>query len=159
SADSLVNRIIQWSLAIHITIQSPIFGISPGGFKTIMESIYGTETVFGPHNTILFLWMNYGLVGLFCYVFYLYRVMKKLALMTRIDHRYRGILAGYMGLFIFGMFEPLVVGISFEIMLALIAAEAIGYFRYYSGRVALSQSTKYWRRPGSDVVQVGSTSQ
>lgn len=158
SVDSLVNRIIQWSLATHIAIQSPIFGVSPGGFKTIMESVYGTETVFGPHNTMLLLWMNYGLVGLFCYMFYLYKVMKKLALMTRIDPRYRGILSGYMGLFIFGMFEPLVGGISFEIMLALIAAEAIGYLRCYERGVALSRSTEYWRGPGSDVVNVGSIS-
>lgn len=159
SADSLVNRVIQWSLATHIAIQSPIFGISPSGFKTLIESVYGSETVYGPHNTILFLWMNYGLVGLLCYLFYLYRIMKKLALMTRIDRRYRGILTGYIGLFIFGMFEPLVGGISFEIMLALIAAEAIGYFRYCSASVVLCRSTKYWWHPRSSVVHVGSASQ
>jgi hypothetical protein len=120
---SLENRIRLWIFAIDIIKDNFILGIGPGGFRTIVETTPNIEDVWGPHNSVLLLWLNYGLLGLTAYAIYTFMIIKKLAKLSCLYIYYRIFIATLI-LVIFGIFEPLVGSISYEILIALVLVEA-----------------------------------
>jgi len=115
------NRIALWETSIDLLKDSPFMGIGPNGFRSIVEQ-ENLEDVWGPHNAILLLWLNYGVVGFFfycVYIFFILRATYKAQYLQHVPDRRFELLCT---LLMFSMFEPLVGSGSFEALLAILYA-------------------------------------
>ena len=117
--DSTINRMLLWALGIDLWSSNPIFGIGPNTFRTFVESADGLEDVWGVHNSVLLMILNYGIAGLFLYGCYLRIVYRSILDAERVDGRFTHIRAVFAVLLIFSLFEPLIGSAAFEILLAL----------------------------------------
>jgi hypothetical protein len=130
SLESTGNRLTLWKASIEMLMQSPVFGVGPNGFRSLVE-VYGFEDVWGPHNSILLLWLNYGILGLFCYLAYCFFIIQSMHTNEYFKKYDRQILILLYLLLFFSLFEPLVGSASFEILL--------GVLYLYSVRTRLEQ--------------------
>lgn len=131
SLESTGNRLLLWKKSVEMLLQSPVLGIGPNGFRSLVET-YGYEDVWGPHNSILLLWMNYGVIGLFCYLAYCVFIIQSMRRNDYFKKYDRQILILLFLLLFFSLFEPLIGSASFEILL--------GALYLYSVRSRLEQN-------------------
>ncbi len=118
--DSVFNRFELWSFGFDIFIENPIFGIGPNTFRTFVELAGDVENVWGVHNSVLLIALNYGAVGLIFYSAYLVVIYKNILLAEKIDGKFFYLRAVFLALLIFGLYEPLVGSAAFEMLLALV---------------------------------------
>lgn len=114
---STSNRFELWAESLKLIESSPFFGIGPNGFRTIVEQ-YGLEDVWGPHNSILLLLLNYGLIGFIFYGFYIALVLRSL-LRIKIENTNYICVFFCVALF-FSMFEPSIGSVGFELLISVI---------------------------------------
>lgn len=122
SPASTGNRVLLWQAAHAMIAESPWLGAGPNGFRTRVERDRTLEDVWGPHNAVMLLWLNYGIAGLAAYLAWLVAVLRAV-------HRVRALAAGpcawppaLHALLAFALIEPLVGSASFELLLAALAA-------------------------------------
>lgn len=118
--DSVFNRFKLWSFGFDIFSEHPVFGIGPNTFRTFVELAGNVEDVWGAHNSVLLVVLNYGFFGLILYSAYLWIIYKNLLLAEAIDARFFYLRAVFLVLLVFGLYEPLVGSAAFEVMLALV---------------------------------------
>ncbi|MGG6261313.1 O-antigen ligase family protein [Stutzerimonas stutzeri] len=113
--ESAGNRVQLWLAAIDLIKESPFYGIGPNGFRSAVEQ-RGLEDVWGPHNSILLLWLNYGIIGMASYGIYVYFTIRVVSNGSNPDPNYPGIFL--LVALLFSMFEPAVGSANFEMLLA-----------------------------------------
>jgi len=126
--DSFENRILLWNFSFDLLRNSPLFGVGPNGFRTAVEAAGNVEDVWGAHNSILLLWLNYGITGLLLYLTYLHHIYIELKKATS-ETIFRSIKTAFVFLLIFSLFEPLVGSVSFDLLLTLIFVMAKNFNR------------------------------
>lgn len=136
--ESVENRFLLWGASIDMISNAPFFGVGPNGFRTIVEGGY-LEDVWGPHNSILLLWLNYGVVGLCFYLTYLFFVFNSLYRIIDVERNNFYIFVLLCLLVFFSMFEPLVGSATFEILLAIIYLWATSFRKEYLARLSRFQ--------------------
>ncbi|MCY1504200.1 O-Antigen ligase [compost metagenome] len=115
---SIINRLLLWSFGFDLWIQHPLFGIGPNTFRTFVELNPGIENVWGAHNSIIQMLLNYGLFGTFLYVLYLREIYVRLRRAEQTAPWFRYLRVAFVVLQVFGLFEPLVGSAAFEVLLA-----------------------------------------
>ncbi len=123
---SVFNRMLLWLFGYDLWLQSPFFGVGPNTFRTFVEMHPGIEDVWGVHNSILQLLLNYGLCGTLLYCAYLRTIYRHLCLAERADPAMWYLRVVFVVLMVFSLFEPLVGSAAFEMLLALLFIVAIG---------------------------------
>lgn len=118
--DSVFNRFELWSFGFDIFSGSPVFGIGPNTFRTFVELASDVENVWGVHNSVLLMLLNYGVFGLIFYLTYLAVIYKNILLAEKMDGRFFYLRAVFLVLLVFGFYEPLVGSAAFEVLLALV---------------------------------------
>lgn len=53
--------------------------------STLSLEINGLEDVWGPHNSILLLWLNYGIIGVLFYFVYCFSILQSVREVGRFD--------------------------------------------------------------------------
>jgi O-antigen ligase len=81
-ASSLGLRMDMWMLALKSFVQHPLFGTGVGTYPQIAASHFNTLTaaqlvfaVIHPHNQYLFFAMEYGLVGLLAFLWFMWQLL------------------------------------------------------------------------------------
>lgn len=123
NSESAYNRLALWDASIDLIVNHPVLGIGPNGFRSVVEA-NDLEDVWGPHNSILLLWLNYGFLGLILYLVYCYFIGRKLQ--DKSSHEQRASYA-YIAFFVllgFSLFEPLVGSGTFEVLVATLCIYA-----------------------------------
>lgn len=115
---SIINRLLLWSFGFDLWIQNPLFGIGPNTFRTFVELNPGIENVWGAHNSILQMLLNYGLFGTCLYVLYIREIYVRLRRAEQTAPWFRYLRVAFVVLQVFGLFEPLVGSAAFEVLLA-----------------------------------------
>ena len=118
--DSVSNRFELWSFGFDIFSEHPVFGVGPNTFRTFVEIAGDVENVWGVHNSILLIILNYGIFGLIFYLTYLLIIYRSIVLAENLDSRFFYLRAAFLALLIFGFYEPLVGSAAFEVLLALV---------------------------------------
>lgn len=118
--NSVFNRFELWSFGFDIFSEYPVFGIGPNTFRTFVELAGDIENVWGVHNSVLLIVLNYGVFGLFFYITYIIVIYNNILLAEKIDCKFFYLRAVFVVLIIFGLYEPLVGSAAFEILLALV---------------------------------------
>jgi len=122
---SVVNRLLLWSFSFDLWLQHPWFGIGPNTFRTFIELNHGIEDVWGTHNSILQLLLNYGLFGAILYGWYLRVIYRHLLRAEQTTPWFRYLRVVFVVLLVFSLFEPLVGSAAFEVLLALMLVLAL----------------------------------
>lgn len=117
--DSTLNRLLIWNFGLELWVSQPFLGIGPNTFRTFVETANDIEDVWGVHNSILLMLLNYGIVGAALYAYYLREIYKALRQAELMDPRIRSVRAVFVSLLVFSLFEPLVGSGAFELLLAL----------------------------------------
>lgn len=115
---SAVNRLLLWSFSFELWLQHPWFGIGPNTFRTFIELNHDIEDVWGTHNSILQLLLNYGIFGAILYGWYLRVIYKHLRRAEQTAPWFRYLRVVFVVLLVFSLFEPLVGSAAFEVLLA-----------------------------------------
>ena len=118
--DSVFNRFQLWSFGVDIFSDYPVFGVGPNTFRTFVELAGDVENVWGVHNSVLLILLNYGIFGLIFYLIYLGVIYKNILLAEKLDDRFFYLRAVFLVLLVFGFYEPLVGSAAFEVLLALV---------------------------------------
>lgn len=118
--DSVFNRFELWSFGFDIFSEYPVFGVGPNTFRTFVELASDVENVWGVHNSVLLIMLNYGILGLIFYLTYLAIIYRTILLAEKMDGRFFYLRAVFLVLLIFGFYEPLVGSAAFEVLLALV---------------------------------------
>lgn len=118
--DSVFNRFELWSFGFDVFSEYPVFGIGPNTFRTFVELAGDVEDVWGVHNSVLLMLLNYGVFGLIFYLTYLVVIYKNILLAEKMDSRFFYLRAVFFVLLMFGFYEPLVGSAAFEVLLALV---------------------------------------
>ncbi|MGN5112090.1 O-antigen ligase family protein [Aeromonas jandaei] len=116
---SVFNRFDLWFFSIELYSDNLALGIGPNSFRTYVESTHGIEDVWGTHNSILQILLNYGFLGCVFYLYFFYKIWEKASkgnysFLTSI--RLKSML---ISIFLFSLFEPLIGSGSFEVLLVL----------------------------------------
>jgi O-antigen ligase len=127
SPASVANRVRLWQAAHTMIADSPWLGAGPNGFRSRVELDRTLEDVWGPHNAVMLLWLNYGLAGLAAYLAWLLAVLRAV---DRARARAGGAQAcawppALHALLAFALIEPLVGSASFELLLAVCCAAGL----------------------------------
>ncbi|MFJ3462501.1 O-antigen ligase family protein [Achromobacter spanius] len=122
---SVVNRLLLWSFSFDLWLQHPWFGIGPNTFRTFIELNHGIEDVWGTHNSILQLLLNYGLFGAILYGWYLRVIYRHLLRAEQTTPWFRYLRVVFVVLLVFSLFEPLVGSAAFEVLLAFMLVLAL----------------------------------
>lgn len=130
--DSVFNRFKLWSFGFDIFSANPVFGVGPNTFRTFVELAGNIENVWGVHNSILLLIINYGFFGLLFYLAYLVLIYRNIILAEKVDGKFFYLRVVFLALLIFGFYEPLVGSAAFEVLLALILVLARSQVRMIS---------------------------
>ena len=115
---SAVNRLLLWSFGFELWVHNPWFGIGPNTFRTFIELNPGVEDVWGAHNSVLQLLLNYGLFGAIFYGWYVKEIYTRLRLAEQTAAWFRYLRVVFVVLQVFALFEPLVGSAAFEVLLA-----------------------------------------
>ena len=91
----------------------------------MIEGSPDLEDVWGPHNAVLTLWLNYGIVGLVAYCAYIGCLLWAVGRARRVRRETDQVLVALLALLFFSMFEPLVGSASFEVLLAVVYAGSL----------------------------------
>ncbi|MDY0103773.1 MAG: O-antigen ligase family protein [Lentimicrobium sp.] len=70
----LAGRDLIWSKVIQVIKSSPIFGVGKTGYASYMSDAYGS--VSSPHNVILEILAYTGLIGLYLYLNFLFKIIR-----------------------------------------------------------------------------------
>lgn len=96
SRSSFASRVMIWKSAKKMLVDSPLFGIGPGNFRTCYLTYqqyfppYLEWSVPEPHNIFLAFWLGSGIVGLFAFCSLLWRWFQILFISiqkTKKEHR------------------------------------------------------------------------
>lgn len=68
------SRDMVWDNALDIIATNPIFGVGKSGY--VEKSILFSGKVMSPHNVILEIWAYSGIIGLFLFFLFMYRILK-----------------------------------------------------------------------------------
>lgn len=115
---SATNRLLLWSFGFDLWLQNPWFGIGPNTFRTFIELNSGIEDVWGAHNSVIQMLLNYGLFGTIFYCLYIREIYRRLRRAELTAPWFRYMRVAFVVLQVFGLFEPLVGSAAFEILLA-----------------------------------------
>lgn len=118
--DSAFNRLALWSFGLNIFSDYPLFGIGPNTFRTFVELAGDVEDVWGVHNSVLMVALNYGIIGLCFYLTYLTIIYRYIVAAEKIDEKFLYLRAVFLVLLVFGLYEPLVGSVAFELLLVLV---------------------------------------
>lgn len=118
--DSVFNRFKLWAFGFDIFSDYPVFGVGPNTFRTFVELAGDIEDVWGVHNSVLLIVLNYGIFGFIFYSTYLIIIYKNIILAEESDSNFFYLRAVFLVLLVFGFYEPLVGSAAFEVLLALI---------------------------------------
>lgn len=118
--ESVVNRFNLWAFGADVFLQNPIFGVGPNTFRTFVEMAGNIEDVWGVHNSVLLILLNYGVLGLVFYVIYLIIIYKNIYMAEMLDKRFFYLRIGFLTLLVFGLYEPLIGSAAFELLLVFI---------------------------------------
>jgi len=125
SPASAGNRVVLWQAARSLLEDSPVLGVGPNGFRSMIESRPELEDVWGPHNAVLTLWLNYGLAGFTAYCVYLGCLLRALSDARRARGESDQVFVAVLALLFFSLFEPLIGSASFEVLLAVAYAGSL----------------------------------
>lgn len=117
--DSVLNRFELWSFGFDIFSDNTVFGIGPNTFRSFVELNGEIEDVWGVHNSILLLLLNYGVFGFIFYSAYIFVVYRSIVFAEKVDKRFFYLRAVFLVLMVFGFYEPLVGSSAFELLLVL----------------------------------------
>lgn len=117
---STFNRFELWRFSVNLYLDNYIFGIGPNAFRSYVENTIGIEDVWGTHNSILQLLLNYGFFGTLLYIAYILKIINKVEFAFK--QEVVGIFFKSMifVIVIYSLFEPLVGSSSFEVLLVLL---------------------------------------
>ncbi len=135
--ESAENRLLLWKASLDMLGESPLFGVGPNGFRSFVERS-GLEDVWGPHNSVLLLWLNYGVLGVFfyfAYCFFIFRSVRNCGCAKMSDNN---VLVLLCLLLVFSLFEPLVGSASFELLLAIIYIWSVNFQTGHGARMLRS---------------------
>lgn len=122
---SVFNRMLLWQFGFDLWWQNPVFGIGPNTFRTFVELNSQIEDVWGVHNSILQMLLNYGVFGTLLYGLYLRMIYRYLTFAERVDPIFWYLRVVFVVLMVFSLMEPLVGSAAFEVLLALLLVLAI----------------------------------
>lgn len=117
--DSVYSRLDLWSFGFDIFSENPVFGIGPNTFRTFIEMDGSIEDVWGVHNSLLLVLLNYGFFGLICYFAYIVIIYKQVLIAERKNSNMFYLRCVFLVLMFFGFYEPLVGSAAFEMLLVL----------------------------------------
>jgi len=123
--DSLLTRLELWSTAAQQITNSPLFGFGPGGSRAILQSEITDQNTWDPHNAILSLALNFGIIGLLAYLLHLVLTFRLLKFATKVDANWLGTRWGLLTMLTIALLEPIVTSIGFEFFVALLAGQAL----------------------------------
>jgi len=152
--ESAENRLLLWKASLEMLWKSPLFGIGPNGFRTFVE-INGLEDVWGPHNSILLLWLNYGIIGVLFYFVYCFSILQSVREVGRFDQEGNNVFVLLCILLFFSLFEPLVGSATFEILIVIIYLWSVNLRVEHGARMLKSSGASLDQRWGSEVKQIG----
>lgn len=74
-------RLQMWSTSIQLFLQAPLFGHGTGSYHGLAEAAFNDVTMcqigcFHPHNQFLFFGVDFGLLGLGLFLFFLFRIFQ-----------------------------------------------------------------------------------
>lgn len=117
---STINRLLLWSFGVELWTSQPLVGIGPNTFRTFVETTDGMEDVWGVHNSILLMLLNYGVIGVIVYGLYVREIYRAIVKAEVVDAGVAYLRAVFVVLLVFSLFEPLVGSAAFELLLVLI---------------------------------------
>jgi len=142
--DSTISiRLIIWNFALKSFIIHPIEGLGFGGWQKYFSS-YASEyglSLFPPHNTLIYLWANSGILVVIFAIFFIFYILKfGFTLLSYKNKELSGlgisVLGSFLWTFIHGMGTNF--GLVGEVHMVIILGFILGYsyarFKYYKER-------------------------
>lgn len=118
--DLTVARLQYWSTGLGVAASHPLLGAPR---STFLEE-FGYEVIWNPHNGVLWLIANFGIVGLAAYCAYALLVMTEFARAAQTSRLWLGVLVGAAIGLAWSFTEIIVMTPAFEILLATLYAIA-----------------------------------
>jgi O-antigen ligase len=112
---SLSSRVMIWTSAGHIVVESPVLGIGLGNFQKVYLEYqdhfppYLEWAVPQPHNFFLALWLQCGLFGLGIFIYMLWGIAQSLSQSVLTEERLL-LLALLVGSLVYGIFDTPLFG-------------------------------------------------
>ena len=107
-SDTFLVRTIVWETSLHMIKDNPVFGVGLDGFRERYLIDYRPAFVLEdfqyPHNLVLTLWLETGILGVLSFLFLL-GVVTRMVLKDNQDYLGWGIIGGLVYLFIHGLVD------------------------------------------------------
>lgn len=111
---SMASRIQYWqsgvdALGLHTIIGAP---------RSVSLVALDHNITWNPHNSVLWIAVNFGIIGIAAYVVYIWIIMRELGSRARHSEIWMGILIGVATILIWSLLEAIILTPAFEILLA-----------------------------------------
>jgi O-antigen ligase len=144
---TVANRLSHYRVGIELFKENPLWGIGFGQFGKY--SIF-KDSLFYPHNMLLQLLCEFGIIGFSIFILILWWVLSKffkIYFKSKLDHYSKNIVCFVVVLFIFNFIESLFsgrVGDNFYLMISL--GLTISTFTHYPNIIENNQVDRFKRR-------------
>jgi O-antigen ligase len=124
-AGSIDTRVDLWRVAFNQFVNSPFVGAGPGGLREIFQRQIEGQDQWDPHNSILTILSNFGLIGFVIYLLYVIFGLKAIYRYSRVDETARGEFWGVCAMLLISLFEPIVFSVAFELVFGIVVGKSI----------------------------------
>ena len=113
-AASILARVAYWRSGIEaLSLHPPI-----GAPRSVFLVELGNNITWNPHNSILWVAVNFGFVGLVAYCVYVWIVMREIAKAAAVSDMWKGIFVGIVLILAWSLEEIIALTPAFELLLA-----------------------------------------
>lgn len=146
---SLTTRLAAWQILAKIIQVSPLIGFGPANYYwyTQLFPILGYDVVFNSHNNYVDIIAEVGLIGLFCFGWFMWEVWRMgWQLRARVPEGFArafvyGALGGLVGTVVSGMFGDWIIPFTYNIGLEGFRGSVIAWI-FLGGLLAIAQMVK-----------------
>ncbi|HEX7972828.1 MAG TPA: O-antigen ligase family protein [Anaerolineales bacterium] len=146
---SLTTRLAAWQILAKIIQVSPLIGFGPSNYYwyTQLFPILGYDVVFNSHNNYIDIIAEVGLIGLFCFFWFMGEVWRMgWHLRTRVPEGFAqayvyGALGGLVGTLVAGMFGDWIIPFTYNIGLEGFRGSVIAWI-FLGGLLAIAQMVR-----------------
>lgn len=119
---SLTARFEYWQSGFDAVALHPIFGAP----RSVLLDDLSNSITWSPHNSLLWVAANFGLLGLVAYCAYVWIVMREIAIAGASSRLWTGIFVGTAMVLVWSLVEIIALTPAFEILFAALYALALG---------------------------------
>ncbi|TPN43197.1 O-antigen ligase family protein [Mesorhizobium sp. B1-1-7] len=113
-SSSLMARLEYWDSGVDALRLHPIIGAPRSVYLVEMDN----SITWNPHNSILWVAVNFGLVGLLAYIAYVWIAMREIAKAALTSDLWKGVFVGVAMILAWSLEEIIVLTPAFELLLA-----------------------------------------